>query len=75
MGKVVQNNLSVIGALPAGFSRAEQLQAHASLLALLEQQKIHCLVDELIDFEAIPQGLMRVANRAVTGRIIARVTG
>ncbi len=73
MGRVVQNNLSVIGALPAGFSRAEQLEAHNQLLTLLEQGRIRCLVDELIDFEGIPNGLTRVANREVTGRIIARL--
>ena len=48
--------------------------AHRHLLELLEQGRYAPRVGEVIDFEDIPDGLRRLADREVAGRIVARMT-
>lgn len=70
---VVTKNISVVGALPAGFERASVLAAHRELLDLLGDGRIGCVVDHEVGFEEIPAGLQHVADRRSLGRVIAHI--
>lgn len=68
---ITRGNLSVVGAVPSGFPRAEMLAMHAELLALHAKGAIRIAADHAIPFEEIPQGLQDIADRRVRGRIVA----
>lgn len=70
LGTVVAKNLSVVGALPSGFQRQTTLDYHSQLLALFAAGKISCLIDHSINFDEVPQGLQRIADRKSVGRIV-----
>jgi NADPH2:quinone reductase len=68
---ITRGNISVIGAVPSGFPRADMLAMHAKLLQLRAAGSLRLDVDRTIPFADIPQGLQDIADRRVRGRVVA----
>lgn len=64
------NNLSVVGAVP-NFPRPDLLAMHDALVRLYRDGKIRMLIDRQITFDNIRSGLQDLADRKVSGRIVA----
>jgi NADPH2:quinone reductase len=64
-------NISIVGALGGGFERDEMLAVHETLLALHAAGRIAVRIDRQIDFSEIADGVQRVADRLVHGRVVA----
>lgn len=68
---LTRRNISIIGALPAGFPREQMLAMHTELGALFRQDKLRAPIDRQIRFADIRDGLQAIADREVKGRIVA----
>lgn len=68
---LAMRNISIVGALGGGFAREVMLDVHAQLIALWRAGKIAPHIDARIGFDEIAAGVQRVADRAVSGRIVA----
>ncbi|WP_420637475.1 NADPH:quinone oxidoreductase family protein [Candidatus Poriferisocius sp.] len=70
---MVQRNYSVVGAIPARYSRQERLADHQELSALWEAGSIHSVVSDTYPFDALPDAMAALESRAVVGRVVLEV--
>ena len=67
---VVQRNYSVVGAIPARYSREERLADHRELSALWDAGSINSVVSASYPFEELPEAMRALESRQVIGRVV-----
>ncbi|MXW59229.1 MAG: NADPH:quinone oxidoreductase family protein [Acidimicrobiia bacterium] len=67
---VVQRNYSVVGAIPARYSREERLDDHRELSALWDAGSINSVVTASYRFEELPEAMRALESREVIGRVV-----
>ncbi|MCY3577519.1 MAG: NADPH:quinone oxidoreductase family protein [bacterium] len=67
---VVQRNYSVVGAIPARYSREERLADHRELSALWDAGSISSVVTASYRFEELPEAMRALESREVIGRVV-----
>ena len=67
---VVQRNYSVVGAIPARYSREERLTDHRELSALWDAGSINSVVTASYGFEELPEAMRALESREVIGRVV-----
>ncbi len=65
-------NASLVGAIAGMFPRQDMLAMHDEILTLHAAGKLEPLLERVIGFEGIGQGLQDLADRKVRGRVVAR---
>lgn len=70
MDAVVMRNLSVVGALPAGYDRSVMERIHTELLDLFERGMIEPFIDKTVAFDDAASVLQEVADRRSVGRTV-----
>ena len=66
----VTSNTSLVGVFAGGYSRAELDDVHSRLAALVGDGGLRTAVGPVVDFDALPQALQRLADRAVIGKLV-----
>lgn len=64
-------NASLVGAIAGMFPRQEMLAMHDEILTLHAAGQLDPLLDRVIGFDEIGQGLQDLADRTVRGRVVA----
>lgn len=67
---VVQRNYSVVGAIPARYSREERLADHRELSALWDAGSIASVVTASFPLEELPEAMRALESREVIGRVV-----
>lgn len=67
---MVQRNYSVVGAIPARYSREERLADHRELSALWDAGSINSVVTASYRFEELPEAMRALESREVIGRAV-----
>ena len=67
---MVQHNYSVVGAIPARYSREERWDDHQKLSALWDTGSIGSVVTASYQFEALPEAMEALEQREVIGRVV-----
>ena len=67
---MVQRNYSVVGAIPARYSRQERMADHRELSALWDAGSICSVVTASYPFEALPEAMAALESRQVIGRVV-----
>lgn len=70
VGDVLMKNCSVVGVFVGAYDGPTRRRMHDELVALLDSQGLRPLVGAELPFDALPQGLARLAARESTGRQI-----
>jgi NADPH2:quinone reductase len=69
---LVTRNYSIVGVMPSGYDRETKRSAQAELLAHRRRGELRAPLEE-IGFDALPDGLERLARREVLGKLVLRV--
>jgi NADPH:quinone reductase len=67
---LVVTNTSLVGVFAGGYSRGELDGIHANLAALVGDGRLRNAVSDEVRFDALPDALQRMANRAVVGKLV-----
>ena len=67
---MVQRNYSVVGAIPARYSREERLDDHRELSALWDAGSLASVVSAAYPFEELPEAMTALESRQVVGRVV-----
>jgi NADPH2:quinone reductase len=68
--RLVGANVSVLGVYVGAYSRAQGEADHEQLLALFQAGRLRSCVTEVVDFEALPDAVERVARGEVVGKTV-----
>ncbi|MGW0661520.1 NADPH:quinone oxidoreductase family protein [Streptodolium elevatio] len=68
--QLVVANASLVGVFAGGYTRAELEAVHGELSALLGAGKLRSAVTGTVPFDDLPDGLRRVADRGVVGKLV-----
>ena len=66
----VTANTSLVGVFAGGYNRAELDEVHTRLTALVADGSLRTAVGPTVDFDALPQALQRLSDRAVIGKLV-----
>ncbi len=67
---LVTTNTSLVGVFAGGYSRAELDGIHANLAGLVGDGRLRNAVSADVPFDALPDALQRMADRAVVGKLV-----
>jgi len=70
---LVTRNYSIIGVMPSGYDRETKRSAQAELLAYRRRGGLRVPFEPPVAFDALPEGLERLARREVLGKLVLQV--
>lgn len=70
---VVTRNYSVVGVIPSNYDRAFKEAAQERMLGWWREGRLRTHVERLVDFEALPSALERLAASQVQGKLVLGV--
>ena len=66
-------NYSIVGVIPSGYGREVERAAQDELLAHRARGGLRVPLEPPVPFDALPDGLERLARREVLGKLVLRV--
>lgn len=73
--EAVLRNISLVGAMPVGFSPDEVLAIHQNLIKYWQEGAIDVSNSQVFDFDDAPTAAMHIANGKVEGKVIVQLNG
>ncbi len=72
---VVLKSYSVVGGFMGAVTVDEALEHHRAMMKLVEAGSLRVPIDQVFDFDGVPQAIARVGRNEAVGKVVVRVKG
>ena len=73
ISETLLNNISLVGAMPTGFSPEFYQKAHQDLMGYWQQGKLRVMGNQVFDFADGSKAIEHIAAGKVAGKVVVRV--